>query len=128
MAHELMVPNGFTDCLVRRYERYLSGTDLLCAQNGVLDEACFKAEAFDALLPGTPKVHKNPQNAAVPTWREVNTYVCGNAKDQLTGEAMAPHFEYMSTGQRVRILKYKNTGIESMILFQSEMTDRLIYF
>lgn len=124
MAHELMVPSGFKDCLVRRYERYLAGTGLLCAQNGALDEACYKSEAFDALLPGTPKVHKNPKNATVPTWREVNTYVCGNAKDQLTGEAMAPHFEYVGTGQRVRILKYK-TGIESMIFSHSGLTGKL---
>ena len=34
MAHEMMVPNGFTQCKLRRYERYLGGKERLSAQDG----------------------------------------------------------------------------------------------
>ena len=34
MAHELMIPSGFHQCLIRRFERYLGGQEALSAQDG----------------------------------------------------------------------------------------------
>ena len=34
MAHELMIPSGFTQRVLRRYERYLAGSEPLSKQNG----------------------------------------------------------------------------------------------
>ena len=66
------------------------------------------AEIFDALLPGQPKVHANPKNAKAPDWRKVNLFVCRNGTDTISGEKMAPQYERTTTGERIRILRYKN--------------------
>lgn len=80
----------------------------LSIQNGAAEKARWNAEMFDALLPGKPLVISKPQGAKDPDWREINAYICHNGVDTLSGLEMAPHYEYVSTGDRVRILRYKD--------------------
>ena len=107
-AHELMVPSGFTQRLIRRYERWLSEQTYLSMRNGKREEVQAINEAFDALLPGIPKLLKNPSCHPQPSWRDINTYICRNGVDTVSGEAMAPEYEYCETGARVRVLRYKD--------------------
>ena len=116
MAHELMVPSGFKQCLVRQYERYLGGRQLLSTQNGAADESGWDSEIFDTMLPGRPRVVSNPKNKVEPTWRELNTFVCRDAVDTVTGEEMAPHYEYKGSGERVRIIRYNTMEGEQTVL------------
>ena len=107
MAHELMVPSGFKQCLIRRYERYLSSTQMLSTQNGTAKKAQWDREIFDALLPSRVKVVRFSAEATrIPSWREICSYVCKNGNCTLDGEAMAPQYEYKETGERVRIVNY----------------------
>ena len=107
-AHELMVPSGFKQRLIRRFERYLSGSTPLSVQNSKLEEAQWDKAAFDALLPGSPMVVATPTCHPQPSWQEINRFICSNGIDTLSGEAMAPHYEYRDNGERVRILRYKD--------------------
>ena len=102
-----------------------SRTTPISTQNGDADEARGNVEIFDALLPGTPKVLSNSNNKTV-TWREVNAFVCGNAVDTLSGERIAPHFEYVATGERVRILQYKDIQVEITLKQWSLMWDHVV--
>ena len=102
-----------------------SRTNPIYTQNGDADEARRNVEVFDALLPGTPKVLPNPNNKTV-TWREVNAFVCGNAVDTLSGERIAPHFEYVATGERVRILQYKDIQVEITLKQWGLMWDHVV--
>ena len=107
MAHELMVPSGFKQCLIRRYERYLSGTQMLSTQNGAAKHGQWDKEIFDALLPEEVNVVGNPSGTTtIPTWRELCHFVCTNGTCTVDGEAMAPQYEYKATGEKVRIIKY----------------------
>jgi len=108
MAHELMVPAGFKECLVRRHERYLCSNRPLSEQDGSKEKARHEHECFDAILTGAPKVVANPDGRPAPSWREVNTFVCRNGHDTISGELMAPHYEDIATGERLRIINYGN--------------------
>ena len=108
MAHELMVPSGFKQCMVRRYERYLGGEKMLSIQIGAAEKARWDEEIFDAMLPGKPTVVSNPNNNKEPNWRELNDFVCRNGIDTMTGQIMAPHYEYRESGQRVRVISYRS--------------------
>lgn len=108
MAHELMVPSGFKQCMVRRYERYLSGEKMLSIQNGAAEKARWDEEIFDAMLPGKPTVVSNPNNKKEPNWRELNEFVCRNGIDTMTGEIMAPQYQYRESGERVRVINYQS--------------------
>ena len=66
-VHELMVPSGFKERLVRRYERYLGRRELLSTQNGEAEESHWRHEIFDALLPGVPKVVASPEGKVEPS-------------------------------------------------------------
>ena len=106
-AHELMVPSGFKECMVRRYERFLSTESSLSSQNGALEEARWSQDIFDKMMPGSPVVVSNGQQlpTAEVTWRQVNTLVCKNAHDTLSGDALAPQLEDIETGARIRTVK-----------------------
>ena len=107
MANELMVPSGFQQRLIRRYERHLGSTQLLSTQNGAAKKAQWDNENFDTLLPGTVKVVSNPAEATtIPTWRELCHHVCTNSACTIDGEAMAPQYDYPFMGETVRIIKY----------------------
>lgn len=99
MAHEFMVPSGFKQRLIRRYERYMGAEKDLAIQNGAANEAHANYATFDSLLPGQPTVIANPRNEPLPTWRQINTYVCRNGIDTISGERMAPQ---SSTRKRAR--------------------------
>lgn len=105
-AHELMSPSGFTDRIVRRYQRYLSGSEPVSTQNGDADKARWMRECFDTLLPGKVKVVANPANEEAPTWHELNSFICKEATCTLDAEIMAPEYEDKETGERVRVVKY----------------------
>ena len=115
MAHELMAPSGFIQRLIRRYERYLNGTQMLSTQNGTAKKAQWDQEVFDAILPGEVHVVENPTGATrIPTWRELSLFVCRNGTCTLDGEAMAPQYEYKKTGEKVRLINYGWVEIAGM--------------
>lgn len=124
MAHELMVPSGFTQCLIRRYERFLGGQAMLSTQNGAAEKHRWNEETFGALLPGNPAVVFNPSHIDEPNWRELNNFVCRNAVDQVGGEKMAPHYEYKETGERVRVISYRGMKGTSQTTSQYAFTNR----
>ena len=68
------------------------------------DKARLKGKAFDALLPGSPKVISNKSGNVGPSWRELNNFVCTNGKCTLDGQAMAPEFMYDSNGKTVHVI------------------------
>lgn len=108
MAHELMVPRGLKQRLIRRYERFLDGEKPLSTQNGAAQKARWNEEIFDAMLPGRPTVISNLNGSEEPTWRELNAFICCNGVDTFRGEIMAPHYEYRETGERVRVINYQD--------------------
>lgn len=109
MAHELMAPSGFKERLVRRYERYLAADRPLSTQDGSLEEARWKSNVFDAIVPSVPQVIDSDevQSSRQVTWRGVNQVICHNAHDTVSGDKLAPEFEDCETGARLRIVEYE---------------------
>ena len=79
------------------------------------EKAKLKGKAFDALLPGSPKVVSNKSGRMGPSWRELNAFVCSNGKCTLDGQAMAPQFMYESNGKTVHVIKYQD--VEGIFIF-----------
>lgn len=115
-----MVPPGFKECLVRRYERYLATEYSLSSQNGDLEQARWKSNVFDATMPGLPQVidADESKESVKVTWRDINSLVCRGAHDTLSGDKLAAQFEDPTTGESVRVVYYKGfNGSLSIILF-----------
>ena len=72
------------------------------------DKSELKGKAFDALLPGSPKVISNKSGTMGPSWRELNAFVCSNGKCDLDGRQMAPQYMYDSNGRTVHVIKYRD--------------------
>lgn len=99
MAHELMVPSGFKERTIRRYERMLCGERSLSSQNGLLDEAQMNEEIFTAMMHRPFNVLKNPEGVPQPSWYELVKHV-HKANDE------ARQFEHRETGDLVRVVVY----------------------
>ena len=69
------------------------------------------------MLPDSPKVMLNPNNAQQPSWRVLNAFICGNGECQLDGEAMAPEYLYKDIGKKVRIINYREGMKGTSIIF-----------
>ena len=50
----------------------------------------------------------NPTSHPQPSWQEIDRFICDNGIGTLSGEALAPRYEYRDTGERVRMLTHKD--------------------
>ena len=98
----------------------------LSARNGDRDIARWIAEIFDAMLPGSPKLLVNPKNESI-SWRELNEFVCKSVKNRADGLRLAPHYEYINTGERVRIIDFKSARVEVTEREWHMMGDHVVY-
>lgn len=103
-----MSPSGFQPCLVRRYERYLSGTQPLSEQDGSLQEAQWEAELFDAAFPGSPHIVSNPRDLPPFTWRLLNVTICAYVNNTRVADVIAPEFEDTATGEITIVITLPN--------------------
>ena len=97
----------------------------LSAQNGDMEELRWSKETFDAMLPGTPKVLTNPDDVFVG-WRELNLFICKKVYEDSNPEKVAPQFEYINTGERVRVVRFDNARVEVTMKQWNLMSEHLV--
>lgn len=92
-----MVPSGFKQCLIRRYESFLGVTTPMSTQNGTARHPSWDIEIFEALVPGNLGVVVNLLDGEEPIWQAVNTSSRRNGVDTLSHDSP-------TSGERVGLI------------------------
>ena len=100
MAHKLMVPAGFKECIPRGYDCMLAGERPLSPQDGCKEEAKTNNQILNGKLTGPRKFIGSAEAAVMPEWYELVNYMLGKDEE-------AREFENPTTGEQVRVIAYK---------------------